>query len=232
MAKASAGLLVYRRVNDTLEVLLVHPGGPFWANRDRGAWSIPKGEFSRQEDPLTAARREFRVEDVATDLSNVGHTEADIKFMQGMIGHHLQAIEMVALIAKNSQNEDLKKLGLRIQVSQEDEIKMMQSWLAARGQSVPPPHAMHMHGATLMPGMLSHEEMDALGKASGREFEKQFLEGMIKHHAGALTMVKELFATPGAGQDSEIYAFASDVEADQSMEIDRMRAMRQELEQQ
>ena len=167
----------------------------------------------------------------ATDISRVQFTDADVKFMQGMIGHHEQAVEMVAMIPSRTTNEALRALGRKIDVSQEDEIKMMQSWLKARGQEVPAAHAMHMHGATLMPGMLSPEEMDALAKSTGREFEKLFLEGMIKHHVGALTMVQELFATPGAGQDSEIYAFASDVDADQSMEITRMRAMRQELEQ-
>jgi uncharacterized protein (DUF305 family) len=167
----------------------------------------------------------------ATDISRVQFTEADVKFMQGMIGHHEQAVEMVAMIPSRTTNEALRALGRKIDVSQEDEIKMMQSWLTSRGQQVPAAHAMHMHGATLMPGMLSPEEMDALAKSSGRAFEKLFLEGMIKHHAGALTMVQELFATPGAGQDSEIFAFASDVDADQSMEITRMRAMRQELEQ-
>jgi uncharacterized protein (DUF305 family) len=84
---------------------------------------------------------------------------------------------------------------------------------------------MHMHGATLMPGMLSPDEMKQLADAKGTAFDKLFLEGMIKHHGGALTMVQELFATPGAGQDSEIFAFASDVDADQRMEIERMSAL-------
>ena len=167
--------------------------------------------------------------DKATDLSKVGHTEADVKFMQGMIGHHLQAIDMVALIAKNSQNEDLKKLGLRIQVSQEDEIKMMQDWLKARGADVPGPHAHHT--GPMMPGMLSAEEMSRLAAAKGVEFDRLFLNGMIKHHNGALLMVDQLFATPGAAQDSDIYAFASDVIADQRMEMDRMAVMLKELQQ-
>jgi uncharacterized protein (DUF305 family) len=166
--------------------------------------------------------------DKATDLSQVGHTQADIKFMQGMIGHHLQAIDMVALIAKNSQNEDLKKLGLRIQVSQEDEINMMQDWLKARGADVPGPHAHHT--GPMMPGMLSPEEMSRLAVAKGVEFDRLFLNGMIKHHNGALLMVDELFATPGAAQDSDIYAFASDVIADQRMEMDRMAMMLKELQ--
>ena len=164
----------------------------------------------------------------ATDLSGVQFTQADVEFMQGMIGHHEQAVEMVALMPERTTSEGLRQLGLRIDVSQRDEIRMMQSWLRARGQEVPSEHAMHMHGATLMPGMLSQEEMARLAAARGGAFDRLFLEGMIKHHGGAITMVQTLFASPGAGQDSEIYAFASDVDADQRMEIDRMGAMLQE----
>jgi uncharacterized protein (DUF305 family) len=86
-------------------------------------------------------------------------------------------------------------------------------------------------GATLMPGMLTADEMARLSASKGREFDRLFLEGMIKHHEGALVMVKDLFATPGAGQESDIFAFASDVDADQRMEIDRMRAMLKEYQQ-
>jgi uncharacterized protein (DUF305 family) len=161
----------------------------------------------------------------ATDLSHVQHTAADVKFMQGMIGHHQQAIEMTDLLKTRTASEDMKKLALRIDVSQVDEINMMKRWLEVRGQEIPSEHAMHMHGATLMPGMLTPEEMERLGAAKGVEFDRLFLEGMIKHHGGALSMVKDLFATPGAGQEAEIFAFASDVDADQRMEMDRMGAM-------
>jgi uncharacterized protein (DUF305 family) len=164
----------------------------------------------------------------ATDLSKVQHTAGDVKFMQGMIGHHAQAVEMVALINDRTQNEDLKRLGLRIQVSQDDEMNMMRKWLEARGEKIPGPHAHHEPGG-FMPGMLTAEEMAALAAARGKEFDRLFLQGMIKHHAGAITMVEELFKTPGAGQDGEIYAFASDVDADQRMEIDRMGLMLREL---
>jgi uncharacterized protein (DUF305 family) len=174
-----------------------------------------------------APGRDGRVLDVAsaTDLSKVQHTDADVRFMQGMIGHHAQAIEMVALLYTRSAREDMKLLAKRIEVSQEDEIKMMQDWLQHRGQSRPDPHAHHTQGATLMPGMLTAEEMSRLAAAKGDQFDRLFLEGMIKHHAGALTMVTELFSTPGAGQEADIFAFASDVDADQRMEIDRMSAM-------
>ena len=148
--------------------------------------------------------------------------------MQGMIGHHAQALEMTDLLKTRSADPDMKKLAQRIELSQADEIKMMQEWLRARGQPVPDAHAHHAHGATLMPGMLTPDEMARLAAATGPAFDKLFLESMIKHHAGALTMVKELFSTPGAGQESEIFAFASDVDADQRMEIDRMGAMLRE----
>lgn len=164
----------------------------------------------------------------AADLSKVQYTAADVRFMQGMIGHHGQAVEMTALLKTRTSSEDMRKLALRIELSQMDEIKMMNRWLEVRGQELPSPHAMHMHGAALMPGMLTEEEMGRLAAAKGAEFDRRFLEGMIKHHGGALTMVKELLSTPGAGQDSEIFAFASDVDADQRMEIDRMAAMLKE----
>jgi len=155
-------------------------------------------------------------------------TPADVKFMQGMIGHHSQAVEMVDLLKTRTSDPGLRQLGERIQVSQVDEIKLMEAWLRDRGQEVPGPHAMHAHGATLMPGMLSEQEMAQLAAAKDAEFDRLFLKGMIKHHGGALTMVQELFASPGAGQDADIYAFASDVEADQRMEINRMSAMLKE----
>jgi uncharacterized protein (DUF305 family) len=168
--------------------------------------------------------------DTAADLSRVQATAEDVKFMQGMIHHHAQALDMTDLLAARTQSEDMKKLALRIALSQADEIKMMQHWLEVRGQEAPNAHAHHMPAAPMMPGMLTPEEMNRLAAVKGRDFDRLFLEGMIKHHAGALTMVQELFATPGAGQDSEIFTFASDVDADQRMEIDRMGAMLGELQ--
>ena len=184
---------------------IIQPGAPGQANRN-----------------ISAA--------ASTDLSKVSFTPADVTFMQGMIGHHQQALEMVALIGDRAGREDMKMLGKRIELSQVDEIRMMQDWLKARGQSLPDPHAHHQHGATLMPGMLTMEEMGKLESAKGVEFDRLFLEGMIKHHGGALVMVRDLFATPRAGQDGDIFAFASDVEADQQMEMDRMGAMLRELQ--
>jgi uncharacterized protein (DUF305 family) len=150
--------------------------------------------------------------------------------MQGMIGHHAQALEMTALLATRSSSGDMRKLAQRIEVSQADEIKMMEDWLKSRGQRLPDPHAHHAQGAALMPGMLTAEEMSRLAEAKGAAFDRLFLEFMIKHHEGALIMVKELFDTAGAGQESEIFAFASDVDADQRMEIERMGAMLKELQ--
>jgi uncharacterized protein (DUF305 family) len=165
----------------------------------------------------------------ASDLSQVQYTGADIKFMQGMIGHHAQAVEMVALVPSRTATDDLRKLALRIDVSQKDEMNMMREWLQARGQQIPDPRAHHMMGDTLMPGMLTPEEMARLAEAKGVAFDRLFLEGMIKHHTGAITMVHDLFATDGAGQTPDIFSYASDVDADQRMEIDRMDSMLKEL---
>jgi uncharacterized protein (DUF305 family) len=165
----------------------------------------------------------------AADVSKVQYSAADVSFMQGMIAHHAQAVEMTELLATRTNSDDMRKLALRIQVSQADEIKMMQRWLEARGQEVPGPHAMHQHGAALMPGMLTPDEMARLAAAKGTAFDRLFLEGMIRHHGGALVMVRNLFATPGAAQESEVFAFASDVDADQRMEMERMGAMLKEL---
>lgn len=161
----------------------------------------------------------------AADLSPIRHTAADVRFMQGMIGHHAQALEMTALLATRTSSEDMRKLAQRIDVSQADEIGMMQEWLKNRGQPLPDPHAHHMPGATLMPGMLTAEEMARLADSKGEAFDELFLAFMIKHHEGALVMVTDLFSTAGAGQEPEMFAFASDVDADQRMEIDRMSGM-------
>ena len=162
--------------------------------------------------------------EAASDLSKVQATPADVKFMQGMIGHHAQAIEMTDLIASRTSREQMKLLGQRIAVSQADEMNMMRAWLKARGQEVPAEHAHHMPGG-MMPGMLTPEQMAELTAATGEAFDRLFLRYMIQHHEGALAMVDDLFKTPGAGQEGDINAFAADVDSDQRMEIDRMRAL-------
>jgi len=162
-----------------------------------------------------------------------GYTPADVEFMQHMIGHHAQALAMTALIPTRTTTEAIRLLGQRITISQQDEIALMRHWLEARGEAAPDPsadaHAQHQGGGAahemLMPGMLTAEQMGRLAAASGPEFDRLFLEYMIQHHEGALTMVKALFATPGAAQDPTAFRFASDVDTDQRAEIARMRAM-------
>jgi uncharacterized protein (DUF305 family) len=164
----------------------------------------------------------------AIDLSQVQHTAADVRFMQAMIGHHAQALEMTALVPARSGREDLRLLAARIEASQADEIGMMQSWLEVRGEQPPVDHAHQTPGAPLVPGMLTAGEMDQLAAANGAVFDELFLTFMIRHHEGALIMVDELFATARAAQDPEIFAFASDVDADQRMEIARMGTLLEE----
>jgi uncharacterized protein (DUF305 family) len=166
----------------------------------------------------------------AADLSQIRYTATDVRFMQGMIGHHLQALEMTALVAPRTANADLRLLANRIEISQADEIEMLRDWLKTLGEAVPDAHAHHAAGAVLMPGMLTAGEMQRLAAAKGAEFDRLFLEFMIKHHDGALVMVDELFSSAGAGQQSDIFAFASDVDADQRMEIERMSAMLKEYQ--
>jgi uncharacterized protein (DUF305 family) len=158
-------------------------------------------------------------------------SQADVEFMQGMIMHHAQAVEMTALIASHTENKDLGLLGARIRSSQSDEIKFMKRWLAARGESLSmampgmPNMDMPHEKMALMPGMLTPEQMEALRKAKGAEFDRLFLTGMIQHHNGALIMVKDLFDTPGAGQEADLFNFASDADNTQRAEIRIMQAM-------
>ncbi|MGH9967009.1 MAG: DUF305 domain-containing protein [Pyrinomonadaceae bacterium] len=159
---------------------------------------------------------------------------ADVQFMQHMIVHHAQAVEMTALIESHTENKELRTLGERISRSQSDEIRFMKRWLEARGKptsmSMPEMYGMDMSSHqtagqqtsshhTLMPGMLTAKQMEALRKAEGKEFDRLFLSGMIQHHDGALIMVKDLFDTPGAGEDAELFNFATDVDSGQRAEI-------------
>lgn len=158
-------------------------------------------------------------------------SQADVEFMQGMIMHHAQAVEMTALIESHTENKELRLLGARISSSQSDEIRFMRRWLAARGEptsmAMPqmPGMGMSREAMPLMPGMLSREQMEALRKAKGAEFDRLFLAGMIQHHNGALTMVKDLFDTAGAGQDADIFNFATDADNTQRAEIKIMQTM-------
>ena len=159
-----------------------------------------------------------------SDTVRRGYTAADVRFIQGMIAHHAQALAMTRLLPSRSSRRDMRLLAERIDVSQRDEIALMRSWLTKRGETVPnlDDHAAHQ---TAMPGMLTAAEMSQLASVSGPDFDRLFLELMIRHHEGALAMVRELFSSRGAGQETEIFTLASDVDADQRAEIARMAAM-------
>jgi uncharacterized protein (DUF305 family) len=173
----------------------------------------------------------------ASAQSTPTYTQADVRFMQGMIGHHAQALAMVALIPSRTDRADIRALGERIRVSQQDEIKLMKQWLSERHQEIPMEmshtdasgHQMHMPGMamsdTLMPGMLTPQQMTALANASGTQFVALFLKDMIQHHQGALTMVARLLGTTGSGQEPVVFRFAAEVDTDQRAEIARMSAL-------
>jgi uncharacterized protein (DUF305 family) len=189
--------------NDSSAPVIVQPGAP--------------GQPSKKLPPSTKGTLPPR-------------SQADVEFMQGMIMHHSQAVEMTALIPSHTGNKDLQSLGARISSSQTDEIKFMQRWLALRGESLTMPMpdmpGMDMsHSMPLMPGMLSAQQMDALRNAKGAEFDRLFLTGMIQHHNGALIMVKDLFDTAGAGQDADLFNFATDADNTQRAEIKIMQTM-------
>jgi uncharacterized protein (DUF305 family) len=163
-------------------------------------------------------------------------SQADVEFMQSMIMHHAQAIEMTALIPSHTEDKELRSLGARISRSQDDEIVFMKRWLAARGEPLSMPETMPgmshpdssdhaMNSMPRMPGMLTEEQMAELRKATGARFDRLFLTGMVQHHHGALTMVKDLFGSAGAGQDAEIFGFATDVDTGQRAEIRIMQSM-------
>jgi uncharacterized protein (DUF305 family) len=166
------------------------------------------------------------------DVAAAAYTPADVDFMQGMIPHHAQAVVVGNWCPERTERSDLRALCLRIVISQQDEIRLMRRWLAERGEIVPDStatrHLMRMGDTVhemLMPGMLTDPELEALERARGTEFERRFLEGMIRHHEGAITMAQDLFSHPGAAQEATVFRFASDVIADQSSEIERMLAM-------
>jgi uncharacterized protein (DUF305 family) len=181
------------------------------------------------------------------DLEGASYTEADVSFMQDMIHHHAQALQMTSLIGERTTTRAIEQMGLRMQISQGDEISIMERWLRDRGLEVPvwsatpPAHSMH-HGTpghemmdhaamdhgdehAMMAGMLTPEQMAQLEAARGRDFDRLFLELMIQHHEGALTMVMDLYNSPGAAQESTVYQFASEIDADQAIEIGRMREL-------
>lgn len=160
------------------------------------------------------------------------YTAADVQFVTGMISHHAQAIIMAGWAPTHGAGKSLSILCERIINAQSDEIALMQQWLKDRNQPVPEakplPMKMMMNGVEhemLMPGMLSDEQMKQLDAARGAEFDRLFLTFMIQHHQGAITMVEQLLASPGAAQDDFMYKFQADVYADQGTEIERMQKM-------
>ena len=199
---------------------------------------FPSPARAYQTDPATpvvvqpgAPGKPSRTLPPSTKATLPPRSPADVDFMQGMIIHHQQAVEMTALIPSHTENKDLRSLGARISSSQSDEIKFMQRWLAARGEplsmAMPGMPDMDMSGnpMPLMPGMLTPEQMEALRKAKGAEFDRLFLTGMIQHHNGALIMVEDLFDTSGAGQDADLFNFATDADNTQRAEIKIMQLM-------
>jgi uncharacterized protein (DUF305 family) len=207
-----------------------------------GLFSLPV--CAQQADPATpvvvqpgAPGQPTRTLPPSTRATLPPSSPADVRFMQGMIMHHAQAVEMTALIESHTQNKDLRLLGARISKSQSDEIEFMKRWLTARGEptsmTMPAMSGMSMDmpgmdmssHSMLMPGMLTKKQMEALKKAKGEEFDRLFLTGMIQHHGGALIMVKDLFDTAGAGQDAELFNFATDVDSGQRAEIRIMQTM-------
>jgi len=209
---------------------IVYPGAP--------------GEPSRVQRPVAALERS----------AGPQYTEADVAFMRDMIMHHAQAVQMTAMVADRAASAEVRQLAQRIERSQDDEIAFMRRWLTRRGEEAPPvpmamhdaaggdqaDHAAHDHEAhqashhamedhSEMAGMLSPAQLDALAAASGEAFDRLFLESMIFHHEGAITMVDELFAAPNAGQETEMFDFASHVESDQAIEIARMQRLLTQL---
>jgi uncharacterized protein (DUF305 family) len=207
-------------------------------------------DFAQQSNPATAPvpivqpgapGRPSKTLSPAAVHSTRPPAAADVDFMQGMIMHHSQAVEMVELLRTRGKSPALMALGEKISLSQTDEIKFMKQWLTDRGKPVTMDHSTMMDmsnpkgmdhkdgmGDMLMPGMLTPEQMAALAKAKGAEFDHLFLTGMIQHHTGALTMVDDLFRIPGAGQDSVLFDFATDIDNTQTAEIKIMRGMLEE----
>lgn len=150
------------------------------------------------------------------------YSQADIDFMAGMIQHHAQALVMSRLAPTHGASGPLGIMTRRIINAQKDEIALMERWLEDRDEQVPDTG---MDKGQMMPGMLTDDQLDALGAAQGLEFDRLFLTYMIQHHRGAVTMVSELFATDGAAREQTVFKLASDIEADQASEIVRMQSM-------
>ena len=178
--------------------------------------------------------RELSLEELQ-EIDYSQYSEADVEFMQGMMLHHVQALQMTRMVPARSGREDIPLLARRIDLSQEAEIEQMRQWLEERGEPVPSLLAEHDHGdvtvpdGELMPGMLTPEQLLELQRADGEDFDRRFLESMIFHHEGAVTMVEDLFGTEGGGTDIAVSVFANHVVADQTIEIGRMQRILDEM---
>jgi len=182
--------------------------------------------------PASAQGEAAAIAKARADSLRYPYTAADVHFMQGMIGHHAQAIVMSSWAPTHDASPSIRTLAARIINAQQDEIATMQQWLTDRRQTVPAANAgpmkMMMNGKEtdmLMPGMLTAEQMHELDQAKGPEFDRLFLTDMIQHHKGAVSMVQDLFGTYGAAQDELTFKLASDVNVDQTTEIARMEKM-------
>lgn len=160
------------------------------------------------------------LQDGAPGSGQQPHTPADVRFMQAMIAHHDQALRMTGLVPDRSGWEDIALFARRIEIGQESEIALMTAWLEARNEAT----TGHDHGAGPMPGMLTEDQFGQLAAATGADFDRLFLELMIYHHEGALIMVQDVLAS-GGGQETEIFQILSHIDADQRIEIDRMRGL-------
>ena len=185
---------------------------------------------ARAQQSITLPPRMSPAAQAAADSGRPPFTDADVEFMSGMIPHHAQAVVMAGWAPSHGARKDVAILCERIVVGQRDEIALMGRWLADRRLPVPEadPRGMTMPGmdhVMLMPGMLTPEQMTRLDAARGVDFDRLFLQFMIQHHQGALTMVDQLLAANGAAQDNLVYKFATDVSADQTTEIERMTLM-------
>ena len=162
--------------------------------------------------------------DQATKLAQASYTASDVAFMQHMIVHHQQAVEMAVLVKDRTNTADLLSIAGRIESSQADEIAFMKAWLSERGEPVEDPmmkgHGEHMHH--MMKGMASADQMKALAAAKGVEFDRQFLTLMIAHHEGAVDMVEKLLDEDGTAADPVLYQFVGDIDSEQTTEIKRM----------
>jgi uncharacterized protein (DUF305 family) len=193
--------------------------------------ALPSLGVAQSTRPATASDSALRAR-ARADSARLPYTAADIQFMTGMISHHSQAVVMAKMAPTHGASAAVQTLCGRIINAQNDDIALMQNWLRDRNQPVPEakpvPMKMVMNGQEmemLMPGMLTDAQMKQLDAARGKAFDKLFLRGMIQHHQGAITMVQELFATPGAAQDEAVFKFANNVNVDQNTEIHRMQQM-------